>query len=126
MQKKITLLLCAAVLAGTATGCKSDGPLFMILGLDKNNKELEMKISEADFSGQFSDVLNTASVSSLNSVTELDASTTNWKLSEVEVGIDLQLGGKIESIVEIGAGSGASLTLSREGQALMNEGANNE
>lgn len=124
MQKKIALLLCSAMLAGTATGCKGEGPLLTILGLDKNNKELELKISEADFGGQFSDVLNTASVSSLNSVTELDASGANWKLSEVEVGIDLKLSGSIITLIDIGVGSGASLTLTREGQA--NAGGINE
>lgn len=125
MQKKISLLLCSAMLAGTVTGCKSDGPLLTVLGLDKNNKELELKISEADFGGQFSEVLNTASVSSLNSVTEFDANGANWKLSEVEVGIDLQLKGKIITLIDVGAGSGASLTLTRQREAL-NLGGSNE
>ena len=116
MLKKFVLILSAfSALSGLA-GCNQDGPLLTVLGLDKDGNEMEMKVSEEKFRERFTDILDSASNSSIWTLQEQSSAPTNWNLNEVEVGIDLELKGGITTIVTLGAGSGAALTLSRQNQ----------
>lgn len=116
MLKNFALILSALTALIGLAGCNQDGPLLSVLGLDRDGNEMEMKVSESKFREQFTNILNSASVSSLQTAQEQENGSGQWALNEIEVGIDLELKGGITTIVTLGTGSGASLTLNRENQ----------
>lgn len=113
-KTKLTACFFAGAMLAFMPGCNDEGPQLNILGLDKNNKELSVKISQADFGQKFSEILNSTSQSSLETLREEEA-RSQWSLKEVEVGINLQITGGVESVIKLGSGAGASMTLTRQG-----------
>ena len=116
MLKKLILTSCLVAI-GALTGCNDDGPFITIVGLDSKGKEIEMKVPEDKFQDRFSDILNSASNTSITTLNDEATTTGKWSLNEVELGIDLQLSGGITAIVGLGVGSGASVTVSKQNGA---------
>ncbi|PIS11678.1 MAG: hypothetical protein COT73_02670, partial [Bdellovibrio sp. CG10_big_fil_rev_8_21_14_0_10_47_8] len=109
-MKAKTRVLLAVIFIGGLTSCRDDDGLWFV-GIDKNSKEVAVRMPPEMASEQMLSVINQASTQTLLSLESMAASKidSHWKPSEVEVGLGLSVEGGIQSVMKLGGSAGISL-----------------